>query len=153
MTFSYRLRFVFCTAVLPLASLAQAELLTSSASSAGSASSASVSDSLSGSSNSSRDTSKTADGDYRITDVSEVPGRTGIVRVNMQTDGSQEGRIVLDLPLAVLKNHGLGRGDLVRAKRRVYGLQFARASTREAFFLVLADDWHGELAPRPVVIL
>jgi hypothetical protein len=135
---------------------AHAESFASSASSAGSASSGSVSDSLNGSSNSSKtDDDKKADGDYRITDVAEAPNRAGFRRITMQADGipadNVQQRIVLDLPAAVLDKQGLGRGDLVRAQHRVYGFEFARTDTREAFYLVLADKWHAELTPRVVV--
>lgn len=122
-----------------------ADSLASSASSAGSASSGSVSTSLTGSSNSVGDA--VADADYRITDVAAAPDRAGFVRVALQSDAQQ---LVLELPAAVFEPQRLGVGDTVRAERRVYGVEFARGDTREAFFLVLADDWHEELAPRLV---
>lgn len=128
---------------------AHAESFASSASSAGSASSGSVSGSLRDSSNSSSRDEKRADGNYRIIDVAEAPGRTDFRRVTMQADDTQQ-RIVLDLPSAVMDKQALGRGDLVYAQNRVYGLEFARGDTREAFYLVLADNWHDELAPRLV---
>lgn len=131
---------------------AYAESFTSAASSAGSASSGSVSASLHGSSNSSKGEEKTANGDYRIVDVAQLPDQAGQVRVTMVADASQQ-RIALDLPAAVFTQQGLGRGDYVHAERRVYGFEFARKDTREAFYLVLADNWHDELAPRPVVNL
>lgn len=152
MNFPPGFRLACLVAVLGMSPHAYAESFASSASSAGSASSGSVSDSLSGSSGSSNDDEKTASGDYRITDVAQAPGRANFQRVTLQADGSQR-RIVLDLPADVLVKQDLGRGDLVRAQRRVYGLEFARGDTREAFYLVLADDWHGELAARPVASL
>lgn len=124
-----------------------ADSLASSASSAGSASSGSVSASLKGSSNSVGDA--VADADYRITDVAAAPDRAGFVRVALQSDAQQQ-QLVLELPAAVFGPQRLGVGDTVRAERRVYGVEFARGDTREAFFLVLADDWHEELAPRLV---
>jgi len=146
----------FCAALclgavlcLPLAS--QADSFTSSASSAGSASSGSVSDSLNGSSNSSSGDRKTADADYRITDVAQAPGRDGFVRVTLQTDQTDAApHLVLDLPAAVFTPQRLARGDTIRAAQREWGMEFARADTREAFFLVLADNWYGELEPRRV---
>ena len=150
MNFPRSFRFIFFVAVAGMAVHAHAESFASSASSAGSASSGSVSDSLSDSSNSSTKDEKKADGDYRITDVAEAPDRAGFRRVTMQADNSPQ-RIVLDLPKAVLDKQGLARGDLVRAQQRVYGFEFARGDTREAFYLVLADNWHEELAPRLVV--
>lgn len=143
------LRLVCFVAITGVAFHANAESFASSASSAGSASSGSVSDSLYDSSNSSSPDEKRADGDYRIIDVAEAPNRGDFRRVTMQADASQQ-RIVLDLPATILDKQGLARGDLVHAQHRVYGLEFARSDTREAFYLVLADKWHEELAPRIV---
>lgn len=135
-----------CAAAALLALPAHAEGSASSASSAGSASSGSVSTSLKGSSNSVGDA--VTDADYRITDVAAADGREGFVRVAMQSDARQE--LVLELPAAVFTPQRLAVGDTIRAERRVYGVEFARGDTRQAFFLVLADDWHEELAPRLV---
>jgi len=149
MNFPLSLRLACFAAITSFALQAQAESLPSSASSAGSASSGSVSASLHESSDSSSKDDKRADGDYRIIDVAEAPERGDFRRVTMQADESQQ-RIVLDLPVNILDKQGLGRGDLVYAQHRVYGLEFARSDTREAFYLVLADKWHEELAPRIV---
>jgi hypothetical protein len=54
--------------------------------------------------------------------------------------------------VSVFAQQNLGRGDLVDVQRRDYGFQFARNDNRQAFFLVLADDWHDELAARPVTL-
>lgn len=148
MRFHFGLRLASFAVATGLACHVHAESFTSSASSAGSASSGSVSDSLHGSSNSSKD-DKTADGDYRIIDVAEVAGRTDRLTVTMVSDHTQQ-RIALDLPAKVFAKQGLGRGDLVHAQHRPYGYEFARADTREAFYLVLADEWHDELAPHVV---
>lgn len=149
MTFPVSLRLACLAAISGLAFTVHAESLPSSASSAGSASSGSVSASLHESSDSSSKDEKRADGDYRIIDVAEAPERADFRRVTMQADASQQ-RIVLDLPANILDKQGLGRGDLVYAQNRVYGLEFARSDTREAFYLVLADKWHEELTPRIV---
>ncbi len=149
MNSSLALRLACFVAITGIAFHANAESFASSASSAGSASSGSVSDSLHESSNSSSKDEKRADGDYRIIDVAEAPNRGDFRRVTMQADASQQ-RIVLDLPATILDKQGLARGDLVHAQHRVYGLEFARSDTREAFYLVLADKWHEELAPRIV---
>ena len=138
-------------AALGLLSLqASADSSTSSASSAGSASSGSVSDSFRGSSNSSTGGDKTADGDYRIIEVAAAPERTGFARLTLQADDPEQ-RIVLDLPQAIVAKQALARGAMVQARNRVYGFEFARGDTREAFYLVLADAWHDELAARPVL--
>lgn len=149
MTFSATFRLAGVAAIICFMPHAYADSFTSSASSAGSASSGSVSASLRGSSNSSTGGDKTADGDYRIIEVAKAPDRAGIARVTMQAEDPQQ-KIVLDLPQAIAEKQGLARGDLVHAQRRVYGFEFARAETREAFYLVLADDWYDELAARPV---
>lgn len=129
---------------------AHAESFASSASSAGSASSGSISDSLSDSSNSSTNQDKVANGDYRIVDIAQTPDRTAFMRVTMQTEDLKQ-RIVLDLPAEVLNKQAIGEGDFIHAQRRVYGFEFSRRDTKEAFYLVLADNWHNELATRRVV--
>ena len=150
MTNSTILRRALVVAALGLAMQAHADS-TSSASSAGSASSGSVSDSLAGSSNSSTGNDRRADGTYQIIDIDHTPGRAGSTRVAMQADDPQQ-RIVLDLPQAVFDRQGLARGDFVHAQNRSYGLEFARADTREAFFLVLEDTVYKELAARKVTL-
>lgn len=150
MTTSTILRSAILAAALGLAMHAHADS-TSSASSAGSASSGSVSDSLQGSSNSSTGDKRRADGNYQIIDIDHTPGRAGSTRVAMQAGDPQQ-RIVLDLPEAVFARQGLARGDFVHAKNRPYGIEFARADTREAFFLVLEDAVYKELAARKVIL-
>lgn len=145
------LRLACFAAALGLALNAHADSFASSASSAGSASSGSVSDSLSGSSHSSTGGHKTADGTYHIIDIARTPDRAGMARVTMQGERPEQ-RIVLDLPQATFEQQRLDKGGLVHAQNRVYGIEFARNDTRVAFYLVLADDWYGELAARPVGI-
>lgn len=128
--------------------------LGSSASDAGSASLGSVSDSLTGSSNSSSgETKPVAAGDYRVVDVAAVAERPGMLRVRLQAT-AQPGagnEFWLVLPEQALAQRMLVAGDIVIASTRPYGVEFARAdgaNGREAFYLVLADDWHKELDPR-----
>lgn len=143
-------RVTFLAAAVSMTLHARAESFASSASSAGSASSGSVSDSFRGSSNSSSDRDKkTADGNYRIIELAKAPDRAGITRITMQADESGQ-QIVLDLPQAIFEKQNLGRGDLVHARNRVYGFEFARSDTRQAFYLVLKDEWYNDLAARPV---
>lgn len=152
MTFA---RHLFITALLSGAAVqAQADSFASSASSAGSASSGSISTSLNGSSNSSNHNDRIANGAYRIDRVealAQAPGRPDMVRVSMQAEHVDQ-QLTLDLPATVFARQNLGRGDLVDVQKRDYGFQFAHADTRAAFFLVLADDWHDELAARPVTL-
>lgn len=129
-----------------------ADSFTSSASSAGSASSASVSDSLSASSDSSSDSDKdrVAKGDYRIMEVAEVTGDLNKRRLTLQAEDTVR-RFQLDLPVQVVTDERLQRGHRVHVQQRVYGLEFAHSDDREAFYLVLSDDWHDELAARPLL--
>ncbi|MDN2697084.1 MULTISPECIES: hypothetical protein [Janthinobacterium] len=136
-------------AALTVACNANADSFVSSASSAGSQSSGSISDSLNGSSNSSSRDNKVANGPYRIIDVAALPGRDGMTRLTMQADATAT-PLVLDLPQAALDKQQLAQGDVVHAQNRAYGIEFSRNDTRAAFFLVLADDWYGEMATRPV---
>jgi hypothetical protein len=146
------LRLAVAAGALGLALQAQAESFASSASSAGSASSGSVSDSLAGSSNSSHgDRKRVADGEYRIIQIAATPDRAGRTRVTMQADDAQQ-RVVLDLPHSTFDKQGLVAGDAMYARNRVYGIEFGRGDTRQPFYLVLADEWYGELASRPVGI-
>ena len=126
-----------------------AESLASSASSAGSASLGSAS----GSSNSSARNKPVAQGDYRVVDVAAVAERPGMLRLHMQATANPgaDGSLWLVLPQQTLAQRPLRVGDVVHARQRPYGVEFARtdsANAREAFFLVLADDWHRELDPR-----
>lgn len=147
------LRLVLAAGALSVAMAAQADSAVSSASSAGSASSGSVSDSLSGSSNSSGGGQrKVADGAYRIIDIAAAPERAGVIgrtRLTLQADDPQQ-RVVLDLPQATFAAELLAVGDAMYAQNRPYGIEFGRGDTRQPFYLVLADQWYGELASRPV---
>lgn len=152
MSISLFLRQAVVVGALSLAVGAQAESFASSASSAGSASSGSVSDSLAGSSNSSQDNKrKVADGEYRIIQIAATPERAGRTRVTMLADDPQQ-RVVLDLPQSTFDQQALAAGDVMYARNRVYGIEFGRGDTRQPFYLVLADEWYGELASRPVGI-
>ena len=131
-----------------------ADSLTSSASSAGSASVGSLSDSIHGSSNSSSGDNKVADGDYRILEVAALPDHPEMLRMRMQIQASRAtddaGMFFLDLPQRALGAQALTAGDIVSVHNRPYGLEFARARTREPFFLVLNDEWRGDLDPHAV---
>jgi hypothetical protein len=123
---------------------------TSSASSAGSASSGSVSDSIGASSNSSSGgKNKVADGAYHVIDIAQAPDRKGMTRVTLQAD---TGSFVLTLPQKTADQAHLTKGDDVYAKNLEFGVEFARADTREAFFLAIADEVYGELASRKVTL-
>lgn len=132
----------------------RAESFASSASSAGSASSASLSDSVQGSSNSSTGNDRVAEGEYRVIEVADVADRPQHQRLRLQAlqrDGdASPAWFTLDLPRQTVAAQALHTGHVVAARHRPYGLEFAHAQTRQAFFLALADDWQRELAPRPL---
>ncbi|KQN75896.1 MULTISPECIES: hypothetical protein [unclassified Duganella] len=153
MTISSLLRLAVATAALGLTLQAQAESFASSASSAGSASSGSVSDSLGDSSNSSSgDKRKVADGNYRILEIGITPDRADRTRLTLQREGEGQQRVVLDMPQSTFTQQKLAAGDALYAQNRVYGIEFGRIDNRQPFYLVLADEWYGELASRPVTL-
>jgi len=134
---------------------ALADSVASSASSAGSASLGSISDSIGNSSRSSSPDNRTADGDYRVIDVAELAAKPGLLQLTLQATQGEAHEFTLKLPREALGQRGIAVGDIVHARNRPYGLEFARLiddKTREAFFLVLADDWHKELDSRRVAL-
>ena len=150
MSISSSCRMVFVTGALAASLAAHADSFVSSASSAGSASSGSISDSLNGSSNSSHgDKRRVADGEYRIIQIAATPDRADRTRVTMQASDPLQ-QVVLDLPQVTFDKQQLAVGDAMYAQNRVYGIEFGRGDTRQPFYLVLADEWYGELASRPV---
>jgi hypothetical protein len=146
-----------CLALLgtTLAAPARAESFASSASSAGSASLGSLSDSIGNSSRASSPDNRTADGDYRVIEVAELAEKPGMLQLTLQAVQDPAREFTLKLPREALGRNGMAVGAVVHARNRPYGLEFARlndAQTREAFFLVLADDWHKELDSRRVAL-
>lgn len=150
-------RLILPTALVALgvagAAAVRAESFASSASSAGSASIGSLSDSVRGSSRSSSgDDKKVAEGEYRVIEVAQASDRPGHLQLKLQAvaQPGEDGTLWLTLPQQALAPRGLAAGDVVLARQHAYGVEFARAEgalAREAFFLVLADDWHRELDP------
>lgn len=130
---------------------AHAESFASSAVSAGSQSIGSLSTSFRGSSDSSSPDAKTAEGDYRIMEVATIVDRPGMLRLRMQAVG-QAGGFLLDLPQPTFEQQRLAVGEVLGLKHRPYGFAFERATTREPFYLLLADAWMGELESRKVGI-
>lgn len=144
------------TAALP----AWADSLTTSASSAGSSASSAGSASLRGSSDSISSSSgsgakdKTAmvkDGDYRVAAVAPTPAQPHKLRLSLEPQGiAQAEPFQLDVPLQALGGAAPAVGEIVQARQRAYGVQFARAAVQEPFFLVLADAWDRQMDSRPV---
>lgn len=136
-----------------LSSPALAGSSASSASSEGSSASVgSSSTSIEKSSESSTGDKKTAAGDYRITEIAQAPERAGTLRLTLQalaTEGPA-GQVVLLLPQQAADRGALAAGQVVSARERAYGLEFAKAD--KTFFLVLDDAWFHELNTRAITL-
>ena len=127
----------------------------SSASDSASSAASSGSESLKKSSNgSSKATTAVTSGDYEVIDVAAVPERPGTVRMRLQAvaDRSAESEFFLYLPQQIFDNSQLGAGQVIAARQRPYGLEFAKSDTRKAFFLVLDDAWYRDLPSHAVVL-
>ncbi len=147
----------FATSVLLLGATLSAAAASSAASSASDSvatSVGSVSGSLKTSSNSSTRGNNVAEGDYRIIDVALADEKPGTVRVQLQAvaEPGADGEVFLYLPQAVAEQTPLAKGGIVSARQRAYGIEFADGATRQAFFLVLRDDWYRELQTKAVVL-
>jgi hypothetical protein len=131
-----------------------ADSFASSASSAGSKSIGSSSDSVTGSSKSSSGDTKVADGDYKVIQVAQLADKPGMLKIQLQAtaQAGDAGALWLTLPQEALAQRALATGDVVNARNRPYGVEFAYAQPREAFFLVLAADWRRDLDPRAVTL-
>jgi hypothetical protein len=117
----------------------------------------SLSDSVNRSSNSSSNGGRVAGGQYKLIEVAVAPDQPGVVSLKMQAlagaEGASDGReLVLSLPLVAFEKSGLIAGDMVAARERTYGIEFANGKTQLAFFLVLKDETYRELVSNPVVL-
>lgn len=114
----------------------------------------SLSNSIQTSSTSSTGDNKVAAGDYRIVEITTVAERADTVRLKLQAvaDTGAEGEFFLTLPQQAFEQSRLAQGGTVTARARTYGVEFAASASREAFFLVLTDEWYRELQTRPVVL-
>jgi len=112
----------------------------------------SISGSVQKSSGSSSKTTDVAEGEYRVIDVAAVPERPGIVRLKIQAlaEPGTDGEVFLYLPREAVEKSHLAEGNVVFARQRTYGIEFADGRTRQAFFLVLSDDWYLELQTKAV---
>lgn len=145
------LAIVLCAAALPAGASSTAA---SSASEGGSASVGSVSDSFEKSSDSSSKKEKTAAGDYKVIEVAAMAERPGMLRMKLQlvADSSEDKAFFLYLPAQALAQTPVEAGQVVSARERAYGMEFAKADTGRAFFLVLHDEWYRELQSKAVVL-
>ncbi len=160
-TTMHHLKTPLVSAALLLAALASApagasSTTASSASDSASSTASSTSDSLKKSSDgSSKTTTAVNSGDYEVVDVARVAERPGSVRLRLQAvaDRSADSEFFLYLPEQTFEQARLGAGQIVAARQRPYGLEFARGDSRQqGFFLVLDDDWARDL-PSHVVAL
>lgn len=114
----------------------------------------SVSTSLKKSSQSSTKDDKVADGDYKVVNMVAVAEQPGMVRMQLQAlaDTGADGAFDLILPQKTVELNQIAAGAVVTARQRPYGTEFATGQARQAFFLVLQDDWFRELPSKPVVL-
>jgi len=146
-------------APVALATLAAISLPALAASSAASSASeslstsvGSVSDSFQNSSASSDRPNRTADGDYKVIEVAAADERPGKLRVMLQPAEGAGQAFELYLPQKAVDAGGVAVGQVVSARNRDYGVEFARADNRQPFYLVLEDAWYQELASNPVTL-
>jgi hypothetical protein len=167
MTFDFRFDALLFTAACALAApVCAASSASSAASDSVTTLLGSVSNSLGRSSDSSKGGDKTAAaGDYKIIEVTEVPNapnapnapnvQLATLRLKLQgvvQNTAADGELFLYLPRAAFEQGQLRVGHIVTATPRPYGLEFSRAATREAFFLVLHDEWYRDLQTRVVAL-
>jgi hypothetical protein len=149
---------VLCSAALTAAFPAHASSTAASSASEGvSASVGSASDSFETSSDGSSKKDKTAAGDYKVVDVAEVAERPGILRMTLQPvtaapAAAGDQAFVLYVPAKVMAQTPVAAGEVVTAKPRPYGVEFTKAATGRAFYLVLQDDWYRELQSNAVTL-
>ncbi len=125
----------------------------SSASDSASSAASSGSDSLKKSSDSSSKTTAAA-GDYEVMAVTAVAQRTGTLRLTLQAvaDRSAEGEYFLYVPEQTVEQSRVAAGQIVTARARPYGLEFAKSDSAHAFFLVLNDDWARDVPSHAVML-
>lgn len=114
----------------------------------------SISDSIRGISRSSGRAVGVAEGDYRVVEVAaaDEPGQVRLVLAPVDAQAAQQpdAQFTLLLPQKAFEASGLATEGTVQVKHRPYGLEFANAQTRQAFFLAMTDDWYRELPSHPV---
>jgi hypothetical protein len=152
-----RLLVAGALAVVSVASVHAASSASSASLEGSSASIGGSSTSIEQSSKSSAGDAKQAAGPYRIVAVAPAADRPGLMRVALEPDGAAGAAsstpreaIVLVVPVAAYEAGRLQAGERVVASARDYGLEFARADTNEAFFLVVDDAWQRDLRTRPL---
>ncbi len=144
-----------CLMALPAAA---AGLSASSASESVGVSIGSLSGSVQKSSESSSRTTALAAGDYRIVEVVAVAEKPGTARLTLvapadpASGGADADSFFIYLPQAALAAGRVEAGQTVSLRQRDYGFELAGGPAREAFFLLLADDWYRELKSERVTL-
>ncbi len=132
----------------PAPALATAGSAASSASQSVGFSIGSISGSLRTSSGSSPNAADVAAADYEVMTIVAVDDRPDWVRMTLRAPvegAAPAAELVLELPRQAVDRGRLAAGRTVSARHRPYGIEFASGEPREAFFLVLDDDWYREL--------
>jgi hypothetical protein len=92
---------------------------------------------------------KVAAGEYRVIEMAAAgPGQ---LRLRLQPLGAGA-EFALLLPQKTAEQHALAVGQVVNVREREYGLEFATHEDRQAFYLVLADEWYRDLQTRAVTL-
>jgi len=152
---SVRSSVLLSAALLASTSLsALASGLTASSAAGGSSASSASMGSVENSSNSAAKALTEINGPYRVVEMTPMPDRPGTLRVTLQALDTAQGdeRVAIHMPIKALERGDISTGKTVLAHQRPYGVEFASGETRQAFFLLLADDWHKELSSRPVTL-
>lgn len=140
---------LLATAILPALAASSAA---SSASDSASDSVGSSSKSITQSSESSSGDRKVAAGDYKVIELAAAAGQPGMVKVRLQATADAKAEFFMTLPRQAAENGHLAEGQVLTANARPYGLEWVAAADKKAFFLLVDDDWHKELASHPVTL-
>jgi hypothetical protein len=126
----------------------------SASSDAASASVGSLSTSFETSSKSSTGDKEVAAGDYRLIEVAESTTRPDAVRLKLEAvpGTGATGEFFLHVPRVTAERHAVAAGQVVSARTRPYGVEFALGAPRQAFFLLVDDAWHRELRTTVVTL-
>jgi hypothetical protein len=136
-----------CVLGLALAA-AQADTVTSSASSLASKSVGSVSDSFQTSSESSSGETKAAAGPYTVTRVAQLADGRQELQLAPQT--AAQAPLTLRLPAALVAEQGLQAGAALHVLTRPYGLAVAHQAEGEPFFVALNEPLRRDLESKKV---
>jgi hypothetical protein len=76
------------------------------------------------------------------------------LRLKLQglADTGIDDEFFLTLPQVAVDHAGLETGQTIAAIARPYGTEFAGGTARQAFYLVMSDDWYRELQIKAVAL-